>query len=211
MSIESEVAQSCPTLCYPVEYSPPGSSIHGIFQARILELVAISFIQGIFPTQGLNLALLNSGRCFNLWTTREANCLLAYYFKFFLLYLIRVGHHFPNDKNWPFLAYVVTMIGINLLLLLRKILHFNWIQRSSYICFTVQFCVDSFLLEAEFLRAWSCACPHPLHLFHLCSLNNLMPEQRGAGTLCLLGLSLITLCWVTLIHRPWFSTYLIVC
>ena len=46
---------------------------------------------------------------------------------------------------------------------------------------------------------------------YLCSLNNLMPEQRGAGTLCLLGLSLITLCWVTLIHRPWFSTYLIVC
>ena len=40
---ESEVAQSCPTLCYPVDCSPPGSSVHGIFQARILEWVAISF------------------------------------------------------------------------------------------------------------------------------------------------------------------------
>ena len=40
---ESEVAQSCPTLCDPVDYSPPGSSIHGILQARILEWVAISF------------------------------------------------------------------------------------------------------------------------------------------------------------------------
>jgi len=33
---ENEVAQSCPTLCYPVDCSPPGSSIHGILQARIL-------------------------------------------------------------------------------------------------------------------------------------------------------------------------------
>ena len=40
---ESEVAQSCPTLCDPMDYSLPGSSVHGIFQARILEWVAISF------------------------------------------------------------------------------------------------------------------------------------------------------------------------
>ena len=39
----SEVAQSCPTLCDPMDYSLPGSSVHGIFQARILEWVAISF------------------------------------------------------------------------------------------------------------------------------------------------------------------------
>ena len=40
---ESEVAQSCPTLCNPVDCSLPGSSIHGIFQARILERVASAF------------------------------------------------------------------------------------------------------------------------------------------------------------------------
>ena len=34
---ESEVAQSCPTLCDPVDCSPPSSSVHGILQARILE------------------------------------------------------------------------------------------------------------------------------------------------------------------------------
>ena len=37
------VAQSCPSLCDPTDYSPPGSSVHGILQARILEWVAISF------------------------------------------------------------------------------------------------------------------------------------------------------------------------
>ena len=40
---ESEVAQLGPTLCNPVHCTPPGSSIHGILQARILEWVAISF------------------------------------------------------------------------------------------------------------------------------------------------------------------------
>ena len=40
---ESEVTQSCPTLIDPMDYSPPGSSIHGIFQARVLEWDAIAF------------------------------------------------------------------------------------------------------------------------------------------------------------------------
>ena len=40
---ESEVAQSCPTLCNPMDCSLPGSSVHGTLQARILEWVAISF------------------------------------------------------------------------------------------------------------------------------------------------------------------------
>ena len=40
---ESEVTQSCPTLSDPVDCSPPGSSVHGIFQARVLEWGAIAF------------------------------------------------------------------------------------------------------------------------------------------------------------------------
>ena len=40
---ESEVAQSCPTLSDPMDCSLPGSSVHGIFQARVLECVAIAF------------------------------------------------------------------------------------------------------------------------------------------------------------------------
>ncbi|KAI4549112.1 hypothetical protein MG293_001442 [Ovis ammon polii] len=40
---ESEVAQTCPTLCDPMDCSLPGSSIHGIFLARVLEWGAIAF------------------------------------------------------------------------------------------------------------------------------------------------------------------------
>ena len=41
---ESEVAQSCPTLSDPMDYSLPGSSVHGIFQARVLEWGAIALL-----------------------------------------------------------------------------------------------------------------------------------------------------------------------
>ena len=40
---ESEVAQSCPTLSDPMDCSPPGPSVHGIFQAKVLESGAIAF------------------------------------------------------------------------------------------------------------------------------------------------------------------------
>ena len=46
MKGESEVAQSCPTLCDPMDCSLPGSSVHGIFQAIALEWIAISFSRG---------------------------------------------------------------------------------------------------------------------------------------------------------------------
>ena len=46
MKSESEVSQSCPTLSDPMDCSLPGSSIHGIFQARVLEWGAIAFSEG---------------------------------------------------------------------------------------------------------------------------------------------------------------------
>ena len=48
---ESEVAQSCPTLSDPMDCSLPGSSVHGIFQARVLEWGAIAFLQLLSSVQ----------------------------------------------------------------------------------------------------------------------------------------------------------------
>ena len=50
--VQMLVTQSCPTLCDPIDYRPPGSSVHGIRQARILEWVAISFSGGL-PKPGI--------------------------------------------------------------------------------------------------------------------------------------------------------------
>ena len=51
------VAQLCPALCNPMDCSPPGYCLHGIFQAKVVEWVTIPLLQGIFPTQGLNPSL----------------------------------------------------------------------------------------------------------------------------------------------------------
>ena len=68
---ESEVAQSCPTLCDPVDCSPPSSSIHGILQARILEWVAISFSRGSSRPRNRTQVSRIAGRHFILWATKE--------------------------------------------------------------------------------------------------------------------------------------------
>ena len=68
----SEVAQSCLTLCDPMDCSLPGSSVHGIFQARILEWVAISFSRGSsWPRDRTQVSRI-VGRRFTIWATREA-------------------------------------------------------------------------------------------------------------------------------------------
>ena len=67
MKKESEVAQSCPTLCDPLDCSPPGSSIHGIFQARILEWVAISFSRRSSQPRNWTQVSRIIGKCFTVW------------------------------------------------------------------------------------------------------------------------------------------------
>ena len=64
------ISQSCLTLCDPTDCSRPGSSVHGILQARILQWVAIPFSRGSF--QPTNPSLYIAGRFFTIWATREA-------------------------------------------------------------------------------------------------------------------------------------------
>ena len=56
-SMKVLAAQSSPSLCNPMDCSPPDSFVHGILQARILGWVAIPLFQEIFPAQGSNLSL----------------------------------------------------------------------------------------------------------------------------------------------------------
>ena len=69
---ESEVSQSCPTLCDPMDCSLSGSSIHGIFQARVLEWIAISFSRGSSWPRNQSRVSRVAGRHFTVWATREA-------------------------------------------------------------------------------------------------------------------------------------------
>ena len=64
LETESEVAQSCPTLCDPMDFSLPGTSIHGIFKARVPEWVAISFSRGSSLPRDQTRVFCIVGRCF---------------------------------------------------------------------------------------------------------------------------------------------------
>ena len=69
---ESEIAQSCPILCDPMNCSLPGSSVHGIFQARVLEWGAISFSRGSSQPRDRTQVSWIADRHFTVWATREA-------------------------------------------------------------------------------------------------------------------------------------------
>ena len=70
-ALKSEVAQLCPTLCDPMDYSPQGSSVHGIFQARILEWVDMPSSRGSSRPRDRTLVSRIVGRHFTAWATRE--------------------------------------------------------------------------------------------------------------------------------------------
>ena len=88
----SEVAQLCPTLCNPMECSLQGSSVHGIFQAIIMEWIATSLLQGIFLTQGSNPGLPHCRQMLYLVVKKLfPHCKQ-------ILYLV-VKHLFPGGLN----------------------------------------------------------------------------------------------------------------
>ena len=77
--VEVLVAQSCLTLCDPMDCSPPGSSVHGILQARMLEGVAIPFSRGSSPPRDWTQVSHIAGRFFTIWTNELIdNCKRLY-------------------------------------------------------------------------------------------------------------------------------------
>ena len=71
MKSESEVAQSCPTLSDPIDCSLPGSSVRGIFQARVLEWGAIAFSSKKRGARGLKSGDDDGGKwCYIMWESQ---------------------------------------------------------------------------------------------------------------------------------------------
>ena len=66
------VSQSCPALCDPMDCNTPGSSVHGILQARILEWVAIPFPREFSQPRDQTPVYHNAGKFLMTWATREA-------------------------------------------------------------------------------------------------------------------------------------------
>ena len=92
------VAQSCPTLCIPLDCSPPSSSVNGILQLRILEWVAISFFKGASWPRGWTRISHIAGRFFTMWAIREA--------PLYLLFMIIDCAPFHSKKSFQFGWYI---------------------------------------------------------------------------------------------------------
>ena len=73
------VTQSCPTLCNPMDCSPPGSPVHGILQARILEWVAISFSRGSSQPRDRTPVSYIAGRFFTIVHKRDSYLLCVWW------------------------------------------------------------------------------------------------------------------------------------
>ena len=121
MILRAQSLQSCPTLCNPVDCSPPGSSIHRILQARILEGVAMPSSRGIFPTQesesclfqlqhcqtgSLPLHLGNSQHDIRSYGFAHFPCIISLfhevvYSKYFKYYSLRNPYR-PSDFKWSY-------------------------------------------------------------------------------------------------------------
>ena len=69
---ESEVTQLCPTLCDPMDCSLPGSSVHGIFQAIVLEWIDISFSRRSSQPRAQTRVSHTVDRHFIVWATRSS-------------------------------------------------------------------------------------------------------------------------------------------
>ena len=82
-------------LCNPMDCSLPGSSVHGIFQAIVLEWIAISFSRGSSPPRDRTRVSLIVDRCFTVWATREVSCFLVLY-----LNISQVHTKASGSRSW---------------------------------------------------------------------------------------------------------------
>ena len=108
LACESEVAQLCLTLYDPMDCSLPCSSLHGIFQARVLEWVAISFFGGSSQPRDRTWVSHIVDRCFIVWATREVwdecSCVVVWTF-FGIAFLWDWNENWPFPVLWPLLSF----------------------------------------------------------------------------------------------------------
>ena len=97
-------SQSRPTLCSPMDYSPPGFSVHGILQARILKWVAISFSRGSSQPRNRTLAR-------EFFTTEP-----------------------PGSSESPVISWVMRVLGTSLILVPDTVKFvISWVRGASFV------------------------------------------------------------------------------
>ena len=134
--------------CYPMECSSPGSSVHGIFQARILEWVAISFSRGSSPPGGLfttqpplpQLLAVKGDKYFH-----NVSPLFSFLLLYFLSYIVLVNNpsiipHFLSPvKHYPYSLYYLPPKMPLLLDTRNKVSNITWPWHPCPMVFTLEY------------------------------------------------------------------------
>ena len=137
----SEVAQLCPTICDPMDCSPPGSLVHGIFQAWKLEWVAISFSRGSSGPRDRTQVSRIVGRRFTVWATREAPGLgsnksvwiyLLVHICFILVALSKIFLSENLTRKWYFQSYSDTFYFFTRLIFEKKTVSYMEIPQNYW-------------------------------------------------------------------------------
>ena len=137
------VAQSCRTLCDPMDYSPPGSSVHGILQARILGRVAFPFSRGSFQPRDRTQVSHIAGRFFTIWAKYIAS---KWFSKEYIMTLLW-GKKALLCLIKQFISFILfILICIYLFICSLFVGLFSWFQHSSVI--------NNILLQREVKVTW---------------------------------------------------------
>ena len=137
----AKLLQSCQTLCDPMNYSLPGSSVHGDSPGKSTGVVCYALLQGIFLIQGLNLCLMSpalAGRFFTISTTWKA------YDKYIVLLLTWLYSpvHDKWDRIWRFVFYTLKW---------RKLYPF---QKQIFFCWPENQFISTIFLENKLWTQW---------------------------------------------------------
>ena len=130
---ESEVPHLCPTLCNPMDCSLPGSSVQGIFQAIVLEWIAISFSRGSPRPRDRTQVSRIVDRCYTVWATRE----------------VSVSMHNRGKLNLKvkLVTFILSLVNAFILLKMKPTLlsdlEFSRPGGSVYLGFTSLWCLTS--------------------------------------------------------------------
>ena len=102
IKVKVKVSQSCPTLYNPMDCSLPGSSVHGILQARILERIAVPFSRGSFQPRDQTQVSCTAGGFFTVWVNRDDSSSLHLLCTLFLLLLhqLHLEHQALDPGGW---------------------------------------------------------------------------------------------------------------
>ena len=131
--MEVLVTRSCLALCDPMDCSLPGSSVHGILQARILEWVAMPFSRGSSWPRNWTQVSRIGGRFFTIWATREVLVIIPAwtgYWKGLTFVCTPISEHYWHYFWCYFLPWwyfcFVAFLSLQMLGVLRSIRHKSW-------------------------------------------------------------------------------------